>query len=99
MSSDLNLMFGVLALQADLLDQARFVEACSLGASRKDTPMADMLVERGWLTQEERGHVDFLLRRKLKKHQGDARASLAEVTTDRVRRSLAGLADDEVQQS
>jgi tetratricopeptide (TPR) repeat protein len=97
--TDRNLLFGVLALQADLLDAARFAEACSAWASRKDIPLPDLLVERGWLTEEERGHVEFLLRRKLLKHDGDARASLAEVTNDEVRRSLASVADPEVQQS
>jgi serine/threonine protein kinase len=99
MSADRNLLFGVLALQADLLDPARFAEACSAWAARKDTPLADLLVERGWLTEEERGHVEFLLQRKLKKHGGDARASLAEVTTDPVRQSLLSVADPDVQQS
>jgi serine/threonine-protein kinase len=94
MSADRNLLFGVLALQADLLDAARFAEACSAWAARKDTPLPDLLVERGWLTEEERGHVEFLLQRKLKKHNGDARASLAEV-----RHSLASVADPDLQQS
>src|SRR5262245_25342140 len=99
MSADRNLLFGVLALQADLLDAARFAEACSAWAARKDMPLADLLVQRGWLTEEERGHVEFLLQRKLKKHNGDARASLAEVTTDRVRHSLLSIADPGIQRS
>ena len=90
-SSDRNLLFGVLALQADLIDSARFAEACSAWASRKDVPLADVLVQRGWLSAEERGHVEFLLGRKLQKHHRDARAGLAEVTTDLVKRSLAAL--------
>ena len=99
MDTDRNLLFGVLALQADLLDGARFVEACTLWASRKEAPLADLLVERGWLTPEERADVEKLLERKLKKHGGDAKAGLAEVTTDGVRQSLAGVADAEVRQS
>src|SRR5262245_25832995 len=99
MDTDRNLLFGVLALQADLLDNDRFAEACSAWAARKETPLADLLVERGWLTAEERGHVEFLLDRKLKKHRGDARAVLAEVTTDQMRRSLAGAADPDIRQS
>src|SRR5205807_997481 len=71
----------------------------SAWAARKDVPLADLLVQRGWLTAEERSHVDFLLQRKLHKHKGDARAGLAEVTSDEVRHSLASVADAEVQQS
>jgi serine/threonine-protein kinase len=99
MDMDRNLLFGVLALQADLLDNNRFAEACSAWAARKDTPLADLLVERGWLNAEERGHVEFLLDRKLKKHEGDARAVLAEVTTDHVRQFLAGAANPDIRHS
>ncbi len=99
MDTDRNLLFGVLALQADLLDNDRFAEACAAWAARKDTPLADLLAQRGWLTAEERSHVEFLLDRKLKKHHGDVRAVLAEVTTDHVRKSLAGAADSHIRRS
>jgi hypothetical protein len=47
MHTDRNLLFGVLALQADLLDARRFAEICSAWAGRKDVALADLLVERG----------------------------------------------------
>src|SRR5262249_35947893 len=59
----------------------------------------DLLVERGWLTPADRADVDKLLDRKLKKHGGDAKAGLAEVTNDFVRQSLAGVADPDLRQS
>ena len=65
-------------MQADLLDSNRFAEACSAWAVRKDTPLASLLVERGWQTPEDRDRVEQVLQRKLKKHSGDVRASLAE---------------------
>lgn len=99
METDRNLLFGVLALQADLLDPARFAEACSAWAALKDAPLADLLVARGWLTANDRADVEKLLQRKLAKHGGDAKASLAEVTNDSVRHSLASVADAEVRQS
>jgi hypothetical protein len=97
--TDRNLLFGVLALQADLMTAAQFAQACSAGAAAKDTPLADLLVERGWLTAGDRADVDKFLQRKLQKHRGDARASLAEVVTDPVRQSLAGQADPDVHAS
>jgi tRNA A-37 threonylcarbamoyl transferase component Bud32 len=97
--TDRNLLFGLLALQADLLDGKQFVEACTLWANQKHRPLADLLVERGWLTLEERGHVEFLLERKLKRHGGDAHASLAAVANDEARRSLAAVHAPEVQES
>jgi serine/threonine-protein kinase len=99
MDTDRNLLFGVLALQADLLDPPRFAEACSAWATRKDASLADLLVQRGWLTPADRADVEKLLNRKLKKHGGDARAGLAEATTNQVRQSLAEVADAEVLQS
>jgi hypothetical protein len=99
MDTDRNLLFGVLALQADFLDAPQFAEACSAWAGRKETPLADLLVERGLLTDEQRALIDLLLQQKLKKHGGSAKAGLAEATTDRVRQSLAGLDDADVRQS
>jgi hypothetical protein len=99
-STDRNLLFGVLALQADFLDAAQFAEACSAWAGRKGTPLADLLVERVLLTAEQRGLVDLLLRQKLHKHGGDAHASLAgALATPNVRSVLESVADDDVQQS
>jgi tRNA A-37 threonylcarbamoyl transferase component Bud32 len=86
----------VLALQADLLTPGRFAEACSAWAARKTSPLADLLVERGWLTPADRTDVEKLLHRKLAKHGGDASASLAEVTTDEVRQSLSGVSDEDL---
>jgi hypothetical protein len=97
--TDRNLLFGVLALQSDFLDAAQFAEACSAWAARKEMPLADVLVERGWLTEEDRKHVEYLLRRKLNKHAGDAHASLAEAVTASARRSLACVADPDVRRS
>ena len=99
MSTDLNLLFGVLALQADFLDAQQFAEACTAWTARKGTPLADLLVERGWLTAQERALVDQLLERKLKKHDGDAHASLAAVTTPEVRSVLESVGDADVRQS
>jgi PAS domain S-box-containing protein len=98
MDTDRNLLFGVLALQADLIDQRQFLEACLLWTSRKDAPLADLLVERGWLVPEDRAHLDYLLARKLHRHGGDPRAGLARIPDD-VKRSLATLQDGDVQRS
>jgi serine/threonine-protein kinase len=98
-SADRNLLFGVLALQLDLIDGDRFARACALWAADKGRPLADVLAEQGWLAPGDRADVDKLLCRKLARHGGDARASLAEVTTDEARQSLAGLEDADVRRS
>jgi eukaryotic-like serine/threonine-protein kinase len=97
--TDRNLLFGVLALQADLIDQAGFVEACTLWTARKHVPLADLLVERGWLTAADKAHVEWLLGCQVRKHRGDAHASLAVVADGAVRHALSALEDVEVRQS
>src|SRR5262245_13166200 len=98
MDTDRNLLFGVLALQADLIDTRQFIEACLLWTSRKDVLLANLLVERGWIVPADREHVNYLLARKIHKHGGDPRASLAVIPDD-VKRSLAALGDDDIQRS
>jgi tetratricopeptide (TPR) repeat protein len=99
MDADRNLLFGVLALQADLIDADRFAEACSAWAAKKTTPLAERLQERGWLTAEERAHVEFLQERKLRKHYGDVHASLAAAADQRVRGLIAAVDDLDVRRS
>jgi serine/threonine-protein kinase len=97
--NDRNLLFGVLALQAGLLDAGQFVEACSSWAGRKDVPLADLVIERGWLSNEDRAHVEYLLNRALRKHGGDARRSLADIAGENVRDALRSVDDAAVQQT
>jgi serine/threonine-protein kinase len=91
MDNDRNLLFGVLALQADFLDARQFAEACAAWASCKDLALAELLLERGWLTPDDRAHVEYLVERRLKKHRGDVRSSLAEAARGEVRRALASI--------
>lgn len=98
LDTDRNLLFGVVALQADLLDADQFIQACTLWTTRKEVPLADLLVELGWLTAEDKSDVERLLDRKLKKHAGSLKNSLAAVT-DNIKRSLAALGDADIQQS
>ena len=88
MNTDRNLLFGVLALQADLIDADQFIKVCTLWTTRKHTALGDLLIELGWITPTDRADVERLLERKLKRHGGDPRAGLADVSDD-VKRSLA----------
>ena len=77
MNADRNLLFGVLALQADFLDADQFIKACTLWTTRKHIPLADLLIEFGWITLSDKADIERLVERKLKKHGGDPRAGLA----------------------
>lgn len=95
MDTDRNLLFGVLALQAQLLDLNRFVKVCSAWAANKSRPVSDLLVERGWLTAEQRDRVEVLLDNEIKNRQMESTAVAPGVTTDYVRQSLDATTDSE----
>jgi PAS domain S-box-containing protein len=98
LDTDRNLLFGVLALQADLIDAHQFVEACTLWTTRKDVLVADVLMERGWIQSSDREHLDYLLQRKLTKYAGNVGVTLASLSSD-LKRSLAALGDADIQRS
>ena len=99
MVGDRNLLFGVLALQADLIDAGQFAEVCSAWAARKSTPLADLLQERGWISDEDRADVEKLLERKLRKHGGDVQASLTDAVGSRTLDAIASVQEPDVRQS
>ena len=99
MNTDCNLLFGVLCLQTDLIDQQQFTDACGAWAARKESPLAEILIERGCITPSDRADVEKLVERKLRRHGGNTRASLAAVADAPVRDILKSVADSDVRRS
>lgn len=99
METDRNLLFGVLALQLDLIDSDQFSAACRAWTLRKNVPLSQILIEQGWLLPADRADVDRLLERKLKRFDGQVPSSLASVANDEVRRALSLFNDSEIQSS
>jgi serine/threonine protein kinase len=97
--TDRNLLFGVLALQLDLIDRDGFVHACAAWASRKDMPLADVLVALHLMTPDERAQVEQFMQRRLNKHGGVVQATLAEAADSAVRSAVATIGDDELSRS
>jgi serine/threonine-protein kinase len=91
MDTDKNLLFGVFALQADIIDNDQFVKACTLWTAQKERTLADILVDQGWMTRLDQKDLERLLERKLKKHGGDAKASLAQMAGPSARQALETL--------
>ena len=96
---DRNLLFGVIALQDDLIDQAQFTDVCAGWAVRMQEPLADLLVERGWITPEDRREVVRKLERKLKKHGSDVRATSGAVAGADARDAIRAVEHPEVRKS
>src|SRR5436305_6898866 len=97
--TDRNLLFGVLAMQMELIDSQQFADACSAWSARKDIALADLLVQHGWLTLAGQQEVEQLLERKLKRHGGDVRKSLGAVADAQVRDVVRGIDDPQLRKS
>ncbi len=93
------LLFAVLAFESDLIDLAQLIAACRAWAADKSKPLADLLVERGWITAEDRGFVEKQLERKLAKHQNDPRVTLNAITRGDVCDAIKEIDDSDIQQS
>ena len=98
MNTDLNLLFAVLTMQSGLINSNQFIDACILWTARKGTPLADLLVERGWIKSGDVSHIQYLIERKLERHGGDPKLSLAALDND-IKRQLASIDDEEIQLS
>ena len=90
---DRNLLFGVLALQDEMIDREQFADVCAGWATRMKKPLAELLLERGWITPEDRQEIERRLERKVRKHGQDVHATFAAVAggTD-VQEALRSLA-------
>jgi hypothetical protein len=99
-AADRHLLFGLIALQVGLIDQAQLILAFQAWARDKSRPLADHLAARGDLDDDDRAAVEALAARHLTKHAarqhtGDAR--LHEPRASRWRPGPAGAAIGRVQ--
>jgi PAS domain S-box-containing protein len=62
--NDLNLRVVVHALQRQLIDEPQFVSACAAWAGNGGGSIAELLVERGWLSDSERSELEALVERE-----------------------------------
>jgi len=101
MDADRSFLYGVVALQAALIDSQHFSEFIDASANwdeQRDGSFTDLLVARGWIQAADQAHLDYLVARKLQQHAGDPQAGLASVTVE-MERSLTSLRDDKIQRS
>src|SRR5580693_2509546 len=75
--SDSSLLFGILALQNGLIEQPDLIAAFQCWSKERSRPMAQVLVERGALTESDRSMLDGLVRRHFEK-QGSGGESKAD---------------------
>ena len=100
-AADRNLLFGILALQMDLVTRDQLVAGMNAWVLEKHRPLGDILVERGALEQGQLDALEAMLACHVAKHAGDPAASLASLSSaggmaSDLQRSIA---DPEVQES
>ncbi len=94
-----NLLFAVIALQNNFIEQADLIAAFHIWAADKAQPLGEVLVARGAITREEHALVEVLVGKHLKKHSGDVRATLGAVADAAARDAIGTLDDAEVRNS
>ena len=73
------LLFGILALQVGMIDQAQLVAACKSWAVEKDRGLAEHLAELGAISTEARSAIDALVSVHVQRHDKDPARSLAAI--------------------
>src|SRR5689334_23218327 len=95
--TDRHLLFGLLALQNGLIQQAQLVAAFHAWTCDKARPLADHLVALGYLTPEQRPVLAALAALHVAAHGGDVQESLAAVPAGRsIRDGLADLGEPDL---
>ena len=76
---DQNLLFGVLALQLDFVDQQQLIDAMQDWLRYKQKSLGQLLVERHVLSTERRQLLETLVQEHVRQHEDDPQKSLAAV--------------------
>jgi eukaryotic-like serine/threonine-protein kinase len=97
MTAERHLLFGLLALQTGLIQQAELVAAFHAWTCDRLRSLPEHLIALGHLNPTHRPLLDGLVTAHLDRHGGDTEKSLAAVPAGRsTRESLARLADAEI---
>ena len=99
MQIDHNLLFGVQALQLDFIDSLQFTEACRQWADGQQNTLADLLVDRGWISKNEQVGLQKIVDRALERCGGDPRKTLGAVSGSTARELMASIADEDLQET
>src|SRR3954469_5770833 len=79
-AADRDLLFGLLALQNGLIQQAQLVSAFHAWTCDKARPLADHLVSLGHLNAAQRSAIEALSALHVEMHGGDTERSLAALS-------------------
>jgi eukaryotic-like serine/threonine-protein kinase len=77
--NDRNLLFGLLALQAGLIERQALSDALRIWVEDRSRKLADILVEQGALTERLQVALELLIGEHIRTHDNDPTKSLASV--------------------
>ncbi len=83
MSTQNDLLFGMVAFQSGAVEADQLAETCAEWVTGKSVSLADRLVDRGCLTIDQKSQIESLVGEQLKEHGGDATATLAATVDGR----------------
>jgi serine/threonine-protein kinase len=97
MAADHHLLFGLLALQTGLIDQAALFAGFHAWTRDKARPLAEHLIAMGHIDAAHRPLLEGLAAAHLARHDGDVERSLTALPAGRsMRESLARIADADI---
>src|SRR5687768_2981805 len=100
MSTDRNLLFGILALQLDFVRLDQLQDGMNAWVLAKQRSLGELLVERRVLDPECRQLLEELVDRHLKQHDSDPQRSLAALGLSAMaKETLDHVHDEDVQAS
>ena len=79
--ADINLLFGILALQVDFIDRNELIDGMQAWSLDKSRSLGDILVERGALQPAQREPIDMLVTAHLKGSNNNPEQSLMTLTS------------------
>ena len=79
MGNDRDLLFGALTVRADLVDDGQLNEARA-ACRRARPPLAEVMVGRGLITQDDRAALEETVDHAVREHGGDVAGALAATT-------------------
>ncbi len=95
MDTERNLLFGVVAFQNGAVDADGLAETCAAWNSESTLPLADMMVDRGLMTVEQKTQVERAVERELASYGGDPHATLVATIDGRSLEAMGEVAGSE----
>ena len=99
-ASDVNLVFGMIALQCDFITKEQLLAGMQAWIFDKSKSLGDLLVQQNALAADTRQLLDALVRKHLSQHDDDPQRSLAAISSRAsAEHDLAGLHDPDIHQT